>query len=358
MNPPNPVVPIRLAIVGCGAVSELFHAPSIAALVRASVIDVVAVCDPDPARRAALLTRFPNAASVPAVNEVWQNQPELVLIASPPRLHPEQAIAGLEAGAAVLCEKPMAPTAAEAEGMAAAATRHGRPLAIGHIRRFFPAARLIQELVASGRLGRFRFGSIQENGGFEWPFRSASAFQPAFTPGGVLLDIGAHVIDLLLWWFGHAQLVSYEDDWMGGQEANVRLALHFPEGAAVSVRISRDWPQPTLYDFTFEHGRVTWAGLDLQNIRVELFHAPAIDARPVSGTPLAQSWHDCFLAQLLNVIDAARTGAPLVMSGQDALGSVRMIEQCYRGRQLLVSPWFSDVELDAARASALESAAC
>ena len=82
-----------------------------------------------------------------------QNLLDAVYIATPNHLHVRQAVACLEAGVAVLCEKPMAPTAAEAELIAAAVAKTGTPYATAFDQRHHPAHVRMQEMVAAGELG-------------------------------------------------------------------------------------------------------------------------------------------------------------------------------------------------------------
>ena len=156
----------------------------------------------------------------------------------------------------------------DAERMIAAAARARRLLAVGLFRRFFPSTRLVHDLVASGRLGAFESGAILETGGFHWPFRSTSAFLPRADAGGILLDIGVHVLDLLTWWFPDLRVTAYEDDAMGGAEATSVATLQVSR-APVTVRLSRDWPVAGRYDLGFEHGRIVWDAVDPVNIQLE-----------------------------------------------------------------------------------------
>src|SRR5581483_3837504 len=77
---------------------------------------------------------------------------------------------------------------------------------------------------------------------FGWPSSSAAAFRRQTGGGGVLMDVGSHVLDSLTWLFGRPEVLAYEDDALhGGVEVNCRLRLQFP-GAAGLVQLS--WNQP------------------------------------------------------------------------------------------------------------------
>lgn len=102
----------------------------------------------------------------------------------------------------VLCVKPLACTLNEANQMVAAAQTADRLLAVGLFRRFFPALQTIKALVAGGALGTPTSFHFAEGGAFNWPAASASFFQKQHSQGGVLLDLGVHLLDLSCWWFG------------------------------------------------------------------------------------------------------------------------------------------------------------
>ena len=343
---------VRIAVVGCGAVVERFHGPALSELAQSGEIDVVALCDPDASRLAAFAGIFPRAAAVTSAAAVAATRPDLALIASPAGMHADQSIVLLDAGIHVLCEKPIAASTADAERMIAAAARARRVLAVGLFRRFLSSTRLVRGLVGSGRLGAFQSGTIVETGGFHWPFRSTSAFLPALTPGGILLDVGVHVLDLLAWWFPEVRVRTYEDDAMGGAEATAIASLQVAH-APVTVHLSRDWPVAGRYDLRFDHGRIVWDGVDPANIQLEC-PGPGADIRLTAAGVPPQSSSDCFRAQLEDVIGAVRSGSAPAISGTDALRSLSLIEQCYKARTLLHSPWFTDAELAAARSAAGE----
>jgi myo-inositol 2-dehydrogenase/D-chiro-inositol 1-dehydrogenase len=144
--------PIRVSIVGCGAVAELFYAPALRALENAGLAKVVALVDPSRDRMAHLRRNFPDAATLADARQLEGGDRDLAIIASPVRFHAEHAINALKAGFAVLCEKPMAATVAQAEAMVEQANESGKVLAIGLFRRLYPATSTIHDLIGSGAL--------------------------------------------------------------------------------------------------------------------------------------------------------------------------------------------------------------
>jgi predicted dehydrogenase len=134
---------------------------------------------------------------------------DLIDICTPGDLHAEIAIAALEAGKHVLCEKPLANTVAEAEGMAQAADRaagKGALAMCGYTYRRTPALTLAKQLVDAGRLGTIRQVRAQylqdwladENAPMTWRLQAEHA------GSGALGDIGAHIIDTAQWLTGRS----------------------------------------------------------------------------------------------------------------------------------------------------------
>src|SRR5438046_2689405 len=107
----------RLALIGCGAVTEFFHAPCLTVLSGLESLEVSAIVDPSAPRRAAIKKFFPKAAEFDSSDKVLPEQADAALIASPPRYHAPQSIELLRKGLHVLCEKPMAASVNEAEAM-------------------------------------------------------------------------------------------------------------------------------------------------------------------------------------------------------------------------------------------------
>lgn len=121
---------------------------------------------------------------------------DLVDVATPNHVHAEQAIAALEAGKHVACEKPLAGTLADAEAMAAAAERAPGRTFVWYSYRRVPAVALAHRLVASGALGRIyhaRAAYLQSWAGPEAPL--VWRFQGDIAGSGAHGDLGAHIID-------------------------------------------------------------------------------------------------------------------------------------------------------------------
>lgn len=335
------VKPVPVVLVGCGAVARLFYAPALRELARRGELLVTAVFDPAEAARAALGAELPGARVCGRFEEALAGA-RLAIIASPPRWHREQAEAAFAAGLEVLCEKPLAGSGADAEAMCASARRAGRRLAAGHYKRFFPTHRWIKA-AAGGEtpLGALRRISVAEGGKFTWPAASASFFRRTETPGGVLLDLGVHWLDLLRWWLGEPTDFSYEDDALGGLEANGILEASWPGGVQARVRLSRDWATFNLCTFTFERGEVRLRINDANHLEIMMAGLPGyMNSELSSGATNAQS----FILQIRDVVTAVREDREPMVPGEEGAAALRWVEACYARRRPMPMPWLSAEE--------------
>jgi predicted dehydrogenase len=157
----------------------------------ATLPELVGICGRDPAGLDDAQRRYGWARATRDWRELLELPgAELLVIATPDDLHAEPAVAALARGMHVLCEKPLAPTAVEAERMLRAAREHGRVHACGFNLRFVPALRIAREMIGTGAIGdvrAFRSRFLMRSGGTPW--RRAA-------PGGVLLDLAVHHLDL------------------------------------------------------------------------------------------------------------------------------------------------------------------
>lgn len=123
---------------------------------------------------------------------------DVVAIATPPALHAEMSIAAIEAGKAVLCEKPLATTVEDAEAIAAASRRHGVPVAINYVMRYNPlfhALKTVAEERLLGEAHRVDFTNLASDEGLSpehW-------FWDIEQSGGILVEHGVHFFDIYTW---------------------------------------------------------------------------------------------------------------------------------------------------------------
>jgi predicted dehydrogenase len=155
------------------------------AIEKSGVARVAAVADP----------AVPDC--LPSFEELLELDLDGIAIATPSALHAEQAIAALERGLAVFCQKPLGRSAAETRAVVEAARRADRLLAVDLSYRHTAAARAFREEVSSGRVGRVLAGRFAFHNAYgpdkEW------FYDLELAGGGCLVDLGVHLVDLALW---------------------------------------------------------------------------------------------------------------------------------------------------------------
>jgi predicted dehydrogenase len=197
--------PVRIALIGNSFASRV----QLPALRWAGGNEVVGLAGYDGDKARATAERWGIPLGTGDWREVLALEPDLALLATPVDLHHEMALAALETGCAVLCEKPFAMNVAQGEEMVAAA--EGRAAWIDHQLRWGPPMRRLRELVADGYLGEpyhLRVEMfLQAEGWSERPWRW---WFDAARGGGMLGAIGSHLLDLVRWIWGEVDAVRCE----------------------------------------------------------------------------------------------------------------------------------------------------
>ena len=200
---------LRVGLIGYGLAGSVFHAPLITVTPGLSLAAVVTANDE---RRAQAQREHPGVEVVDQVEQLWSLDLDLVVVASPNRLHAVHATAALEAGAAVVVDKPLAVSAAEAKELAGVAEQRGLVLSVFQNRRWDGDFLTVSSLVRAGKLGtvhrfesRFERWRPQLKGGWRELGDPAEA-------GGILYDLGSHLVDQALTLFGPVTEVYAEVD--------------------------------------------------------------------------------------------------------------------------------------------------
>ncbi len=193
--------PIRTAVVGFGVSGKVFHAPLITADPNYS-LDVIVTADPERAREAALL--YPQARIVPTPEEMFAlaGNLDLVVLGTPPLTHLELGATAIACGLNVVVDKPFVTSVAHGEELAARASDAGVQLTVFQNRRWDADFLTLRKLLQEGALGEVRTFESR----FEWwrpeGFRNWRDTSTLAEGGGILHDLGAHLIDQAIQLFG------------------------------------------------------------------------------------------------------------------------------------------------------------
>ena len=323
--------PIRIGIVGCGAVTQRYHLPS---AMRVDGCSVTILVDIDRLRAEQLAAKY----NVPNISTDFRELPryaDAVIVAVPHRLHASIGEYLLGAGCHVLMEKPLALTDAECERLVMLAHEKNVVLTVGLLRRYFRAPQIAKKLVEAGTLGEIKSFDIREGNIYNWPVASDFMFRASESGGGVLPDTGAHTLDFVLWCLGDVQSFEYCDDNLGGVETECRLSLQMKSGAKGLVELSRLRNLRNTAIISGEKGEIE---LHLRMDRI--FFRPGskqsyrtLEALPRLTHTMLIKWPDCFSRQIEAWLDAITNKSPVFITGESGRKSVALIEACYQHRR-------------------------
>jgi len=216
----------RVAVIGTGMIANSAHIPAWKSV--ADDAEIVAVAD-ILEERAQITAQRQDIAK--AFGD-WQKmldevQPDIVSVCTPNVYHKAPAIAALESGAHVLCEKPITVSRKDAEEMYAASDAAGRELIVTQTSRFSARSLAARELTEAGRLGEMYYAetaSCRRRGIPKWGVFHIKKHNA----GGPIYDLGVHALDLLVWLMGNPKIVAVSGQAVtkfGNKDENLATSL-------------------------------------------------------------------------------------------------------------------------------------
>ncbi len=356
--------PLRAGIIGLGVGKA--HAKGYRTSPDA---ELIAVCDINEERLQMLAAEWGTPVHYTDYHRMLKETPlELVSICLPNALHAEATLLALEAGMHVICEKPMAPTVAEARQMLDAARRLNRRLMIAYNFRYRPDTQWMKNLVQSGALGTIFQANVswrRETGipGSGW------FGEKGLAGGGALIDLGVHVIDLSLWMMGFPDVTTVSGDtrmlfgqhnlktWGRHPGDRARDGFDVEDGAVGFVRLANgahmlvqatwaEHTQPQQDDIRVElQGTEGTAILHIRNYRNEdtLRFYTELHGEPVTVIPSPRfggpQGHEALIHDLTRCI---KYDLPTPTDGAQGLAAIRVLEGLYEsaraGREIALEP--------------------
>lgn len=310
---------LRVSIVGCGAVAR----PHIGAIQEVGGADIVAVADCVEQTASNMADRTGAKAYTDYREMLDKEQLDAVVVATPPNSHRDITAAALEAGANVLCEKPLALNSFEAEEMVEAAQASGRILMTAFCHRFQEPVMMTKELIETGKLGpiimfRNRFGAKLDMSS-KWFGRKEIA------GGGALMDTAVHSADLFRYLVGEVKNVSarmlYFDPQMSVEDTAIIL-LESTNGVIGTIEAS--WATPASANVIEVYGHSGAAFVDYTDGFRYFTEATGEWIKPEMSKPSR------FVLQMEHFLDCVRNGAQPRVTGQDGLAAVKIVEAAYR----------------------------
>ena len=340
----------RVGIAGLGRSGWRIHSRGLERLPEK--FRIVAVADADAARRAEAAAKFGCRTYADFDSLVEDADVELLCVATPSHLHPEHAIQALRAGKDVVCEKPMAPSAAAADRMIAAAREAGRVLAVFQNKRYAPDFVKVRQVIASGKLGRIvmiRFALHLF--GRRWDWQTLKKFG-----GGSLNNNASHHLDQLLLLFGDAEpevfchlervLTS------GDAEDHVKVILRAPDSPMIDLEMTNACPYPqeswlvmgTRGGLTGNAEGLRWKYTDFDKLLPRSVDPNPTPDRSYNAEELPweeETWQApqhampsesvCEATRFYaDLYETLRHGAPLVITPESVRRQVAILEKCHQ----------------------------
>jgi predicted dehydrogenase/nucleoside-diphosphate-sugar epimerase len=332
---------LNIAVIGCGAIAERQHLPL---LTERTDCRITAIVDRNAQRVQDLVARFGVAKGFTDIDELNDVKVDAAVVGLPNALHGHVGSKLLNRGIHVLMEKPLATSVRDCDLLLEAAERKGAVLTVGLMRRFLKSGQFAKWAIDSGLLGPIQSFEIGDGFVYAWPAASNAFISKELAGGGVLMDLGAHTLDQLLWWLGDVESYQYYDDNVEGVEADCRIELTLKSGATGVVELSRTRDLSGMavirgaraelqVSLNRNTTRLRFLDADFQVIgeTAKSLDQVAEDQRPAQ---LIAAEHDDFL-------QAIHSGRPTTISGIEARRSVALIESLYAERKPLKLPWVS-----------------
>ena len=321
------------AIVGLGSYGLDVIIPQFANCAHSRLAAVVSG-DPVKAKRVAAEHGLPASAVYSYANfDSIRNNPDvdIVYVCLPNALHAEYTIRAAKAGKHVMCEKPMAVSVAECEAMIAACKTANRKLMIGY-RCHFEAYNLeAMRLAHSGAAGKIRY--VRSEHGFVQGDPSKWRLKRALSGGGSLMDMGIYSLQAARYMTGEEPIAvtarestDRRDPRFTEVEDMIDWTLEFPSGAIAGcqsmysanqnrILLMGDAGRVELEPATRYAGNQMWVGKD---------------GRERAVTPPPGPGKTQFAGQLDHLVDCVRTGREPIVSGEEGLRDMRIVEAIYR----------------------------
>ncbi|MCU4184979.1 Gfo/Idh/MocA family oxidoreductase [Acidiferrimicrobium sp. IK] len=333
---------LRVGLVGYGLAGEYFHAPLVAA-VAGLRLDAIVTSDAGRAARAA--ARFPEATVVADADALFARDLDVIVVATPNRTHAPLAQRAVDAGLAVVVDKPMAASADAARRLAASAEDRGVVLTVFHNRRWDGDFLTVRDLLDGARLGQVaRFESRFER--WRPAIKAGWREHPGLgDAGGVLWDLGPHLVDQALQLFGPVRAVYAEMDLRrpGAQvDDDSFMALTHVSGVRSHLWMSATAPQAgPRFRLLGDHGGFTKWGIDGQEAALRAGAVPGdgwgrdpeatwgrlgVDG----GTEAVETCAGAYPDFYAGVVAAVRDGAPPPVAPGDAVAGLEIIEAARR----------------------------
>jgi predicted dehydrogenase len=319
---------VRVGVVGLGWVAQVFHIPI---LNKIDDAEVVAVCDKDRSRARMIAEKF----SVPAVFSDYHQMLErddidAVIVCTSTDAHHPVTMAALAAGKHTFVEKPITRTYNEARELTEEANKRKLSLMVGMNNRFRPDTMILKSFIEKGELGKLFYAK----GGW---LKSLSDTNPWMTRkdksgGGVVLDLGIVMLDLVLWMMGFPTVTHVSATMYGHKTRSVEdtcvATIKMKPDAVLTLEVSWSLLSAEDYFYCNLFGSEGSALINPLRIHKQL-HGSLVNLTPASSESPNALHRKSYENELRHFIGALRGIHPVVSTGEEAMERMKVVEAMY-----------------------------
>ncbi|MBZ0198338.1 MAG: Gfo/Idh/MocA family oxidoreductase [Ignavibacteriaceae bacterium] len=318
----------KIAVIGLGGIAQLVHLPNIAQLSNAVV---TAVAELNKSRLNTIAEKFSVEERYSDYNELISNSDaEAIIIATPTHTHKEIALAAIKAGKDILVEKPLARSYEEAKEIVDASKKFGRKLMVGMNLRFRPDAMILRSILNSGEIGEPYY--IKAG----WIRRQSSAgtwvTKKEESGGGVIIDLGIHLVDLSLWLLNYPPVYSVStQNFFTNTKTVEDSSISFMKLKTDSLlSIESSWSLPVERDTFYVniYGTKGFASLNPSRVYKKI-DEQIIDLIPLQRENAITLFKKSYVNELKSFIGAVKNLNPVFSSGDEALERMKILEAMY-----------------------------
>ena len=306
---------VRVGVIGVGVMGSN-HARVLAELPG---IELVGLADPEGAP-AESVAEYLGCRVVRSHRQLIELGVDAVTIAAPTHLHHPIALECIAAGCHVLVEKPIASSVEEGQAIVNAARRKGVTLMVGHVERFNPAVDAIKEALAGEDILSIAITRV-------------GPFPPRMSNVGVVIDLAVHDIDLIRW-FTDSDIVEVQPQLASTISTREDIALlQFRTASGVLAHINTNWLTPFKARTVHVATKRKYIVGDLLTRQVsECFDYRADGSYSMRHLPVGHA--EPLRVELMRFLDAARSGEPPAVSGEEGVASLEIAIRCLNGSHL------------------------
>jgi predicted dehydrogenase len=322
--------PVRVAVIGMGHAAQLIHLPI---LTEMESVELVALADLEGYKLAKVADRYKVPGYVDSEVLLQKQQPDVVYVCAPTINHLPLALTALQAGSHVIVEKPVARTLEESRRLQEAAHSAGKHVFVAMNQRFRQDVEVLRNFLLSGELGdiwRVRTGWLKRFGAWD---RSPWLDKKSISGGGVLLDLGIQLLDVVLYLLDYPVLtrtVAYMHHQNLNKEVEDTLttSLTFENGTLVHLDCSWGIMAERNTAYTWFEGTKASATLNPLVLH-KVLQDELVTVRPVKSADPLDLYQASFESQTHHFMAALRGERPPVSTVDEAVKVMEVVDRIY-----------------------------